>query len=68
MDKATLHQQLSRQARVYPIPPDNRVTETTKQADGSLRCLQESGAEFTIPAEEKEMQAFVILSMIAGGF
>ena len=54
----------SQDTRIVPVSRPNQVKEFTKNADGSMTCIQASGNQFTIPANEKEMQAFVVFTML----
>lgn len=54
----------SRDTRIVPVSRPKQVKEFTKNTDGSMTCVQASGNQFTIPAEEKEMQAFVVFTML----
>lgn len=46
-----------------PVKSENKVVKVTKLSDGSLHCVQACGEDFTIPADETEMQSFVIFQM-----
>lgn len=55
---------IARHQTIRPIRPENRVVRIRKLPDGGMKCVQASGAEFTIPAGEDQMQAFVIFTML----
>lgn len=63
---ATVHQMIGATQRVDPVRGPNLVVETEKTPEGGLRCRQASGNEFTIPAGDEQMQAFVVWTMIHG--
>ena len=50
--------------RIIPVRRENKVKEVTKNADGSMLVVQESGNRFTIPAGEINMQSFVVWTML----
>lgn len=55
---------ISRHRDTRPIEPGNRVMRITPQADGSMACERESGEAFAISADDAEMQAFVVFTML----
>lgn len=61
---STFGEMMMRNTRIVPVKFENRAKSVQKNADGSMLVVQESGNEFTIPAGEEEMQAFVVYTML----
>lgn len=59
---------INKNAIVHPVKPNNRVKEFTKNEDGSMTCTQFNGNIFTLDKDDKEMQTFIVASMITNGF
>lgn len=54
-------------AREIPVRSGKQVAELSKLADGSMEFVQRDGSKFVVPADEKEMTAFVVWTMIHHG-
>lgn len=52
--------------RIHPVKAPNKVQTVEKLESGALLVRQASGASFTIPAHETEMQTFVVWTMLEG--
>ena len=50
--------------RIVPVKKESRVVNATAKLDGSMECERANGEVFTIPADEKTMQAFVLFTMM----
>lgn len=60
----TIAQSIARTQRIVPVKWDNAPKEIMKNKDGSVLVSQNSGEQFTIPAGEIEMQAFIVYLML----
>lgn len=54
--------------RITPIQPANQVKTITKLDNGDLRIEQHSGHAFVVAKEDETFQAFMVYSVLAGGF
>lgn len=64
----TISEQLMKHARIYPIAPDNQVASVRKLESGALEVTQRSGNVFEVAPEDEMFQAFVVWSVLNGGF
>lgn len=56
---------ITAQTIIHDIKPQNRVKLVTKQANGDLLVLQQSGEQFTVSKDDATFQQFVIYSILA---
>lgn len=59
---------LTRNARIIPIKPQNQVRSVKKLANGDLEVTQHSGNVFVVNKDDENAQVFVIWSVLNGGF
>jgi len=51
-------------ARIIPIKRGREAKSITKNPDGSMLVVQGSGDSFTNPADDRDLQAFVVYTML----
>lgn len=66
-DMSSLNERLYAQARIYPTRKENKIASVTKREDGSLSFVQNSGNEFDVSSEDKDIQAYAIFMMLGAG-
>ncbi len=59
---------LAASTRIYPIKSENQVKTVTKLESGDLRVEQNSGNVFVVSKDDETFQAFIVYSVLAGGF
>jgi hypothetical protein len=56
--------ELQKSAKITYIKEPNRIESVTKQKDGSIEFKQKSGNVISISKDDKELQAFMIYSIL----
>ena len=73
MDKSVIGSELVKTAnshlspapqRIIPVKKPNQIQSLTKNAAGEIEFTQNSGEKFTVPADDKEIQAFAIWTIL----
>lgn len=59
---------LTTQARIIPIKPQNQVKAIRKLESGDLEVTQHSGNVFTVAKDDEMFSAFVVWSVLNRGF
>lgn len=61
---SALSDRLYAQARIIPARPDNAAKTVRKLDDGGLEVTLGSGKAFTLSADDIELQAFIVYTML----
>lgn len=56
--------QLERHTMTFPLEAENKVKEVMKKDDDALQVTLMSGESFTIPAEEAELQSWIVFTTV----